>query len=92
MRFPKTLADYPYVLVRLRCGLCPGRRGRYRLARLAERFGAAADLDMVRRALAAPCHRLEDKGSGMRPGCRVEYGDLDRPPHPPPDLPADRDA
>ncbi|QTL01887.1 hypothetical protein J5J86_13840 [Aquabacter sp. L1I39] len=41
---PKTLADYPYVVVRIECGLC-GRRGRYRLARLAERFGADTSLE-----------------------------------------------
>lgn len=41
---PKTLADYPYVVVRIECGLC-GRRGRYRLARLAERYGADITLE-----------------------------------------------
>lgn len=75
MAYPQTLADYPFVVVRLSCDLCP-RRGRYRLARLVARFGADADLDRVRRELAQPCHRLENKGMAMRPGCRVDYPDL----------------
>ncbi|MCP1546995.1 putative SOS response-associated peptidase YedK [Methylorubrum zatmanii] len=29
------LALYPYVVVRVECGICPARRGAYRLARLA---------------------------------------------------------
>jgi hypothetical protein len=86
--YPKTLADYPFILVRLSCDLCP-RRGRYRLARLVARFGADADLDQVRRELARPCHRLENKGTAMRPGCRVEYSDLRYGSQRSPDLPSD---
>lgn len=91
MRFPTTLADFPWVVVRLRCGLCPRRRGRYRLVRLVERFGADAPLDVVRRELARPCHRLGDKGSGMRPGCRVEFADFSEIPPQPADVPPDAD-
>jgi hypothetical protein len=40
------LRDYPYIVVRLACRECP-RMGRYRLAVLAERFGADADLATV---------------------------------------------
>lgn len=36
------LRDYPYIVVRFACRGCP-RMGRYRLAVLAERFGADAD-------------------------------------------------
>ncbi|MGC5779841.1 hypothetical protein [Methylobacterium sp. NFXW15] len=86
MAFPKTLADFPFVVVRLRCDLCP-RQGRYRLARLVAHFGADADLDRVRRELAKPCHRLENKGTAMRPGCRVEYTDLRYDSQRRPDLP-----
>lgn len=78
MRWPETLADYPYVVVRLGCAFCPRRRGVYRLARLAERYGANAPLDAVRRDLAKPCPRLEYAGTSLRPGCRVEYVDLMR--------------
>lgn len=74
--FPRTLADFPFVTVRLACELCH-RKGQYRLARLVARYGPEADLDRVRRDLAKPCHRLENKGTAMRPGCRVRYSDLD---------------
>lgn len=85
MRWPETLADYPYVIVRLGCAFCPRRRGVYRLARLAERYGANARLDAVRRDLARPCPRLANAGTSLRPGCRVAFVDLmrwegDRPP------------
>lgn len=76
MRWPETLAEFPYVVVRLRCELCPRRLGTYRLARLVQRFGADAQLDDVRRELAKPCPRLENAGTSMRPGCRVEFTDL----------------
>ena len=76
MRWPETLADYPFVVVRLRCAFCPHRRGVYRLARLAERYGAGASLDRVRRDLAKPCPRLAYAGTSLRPGCRVEFVDL----------------
>lgn len=86
MAFPKTPADVPFVVVRLRCDLCP-RQGRYRLARLVARFGADADLDRVRRELATPCHRLANKGTAMRPGFHVEYIDLCYGSQRQPDLP-----
>ena len=38
------LADFPYVLVRLRCDTCK-RAGAYRLARLAAKFGSEILLD-----------------------------------------------
>ena len=86
MTYPQTLADYPFVVVRLDCDLCP-RRGRYRLARLVARFGDDACLDRVRRELAKPCHRLENSGTAMRPGCRVDYPDLRYGSRQQPDLP-----
>jgi len=76
MRWPETLADFPYVVVRLGCAFCPHRRGVYRLARLAERYGAGACLNAVRRDLAKPCPRLGNAGTSLRPGCRVEFVDL----------------
>ena len=36
---PRRLVDWPLVQVEVECSLCP-RHGRYRLARLAERYGA----------------------------------------------------
>jgi hypothetical protein len=40
MRGVECLSDFPWVTVRVECPLCPHRRGTYRLARLAEKFGA----------------------------------------------------
>jgi hypothetical protein len=40
----RRLADYPYVLVRLRCEVC-NRAGAHHLARLAVKFGAEILLD-----------------------------------------------
>jgi len=76
MRWPETLADYPLVVVRLGCAFCTHRRGVYRLARLAERYGARASLDRVRRDLAKPCPRLAYAGTSLKPGCRVAFVDL----------------
>jgi len=89
MRWSETLAEFPYVVVRLGCAFCPHRLGTYRLARLAERYGAGASLDHVRRDLAKPCPRLSYAGTSLKPGCRVEFTDLMRWGHgrPPVDMP-----
>ena len=78
------LRDYPFVVVRLGCRACP-RLGRYRLATLAERFGARASLADVLQALSASCPRQQ---RNTHPGyeCGAYYPDL--PPRRPPDLPA----
>ena len=78
------LRDYPFVVVRFACRDCP-RMGRYRLAVLAERFGADAELATVLEAISASCPRQ----LGSHPGgqCQAYYPDL--PPTQPPDLPAD---
>ena len=38
------LCDFLWVIVRVDCPLCPHRKGQYRLARLAEKFGADIQL------------------------------------------------
>jgi hypothetical protein len=48
------LALYPYVVVRIGCGLCQ-RKGRYRLARLAAKYGAEISLDELLLRLTADC-------------------------------------
>jgi len=48
MTIPERLSHYRYVIVRFECIFCPWRRSVYRLARLAERYGAEATLDHVR--------------------------------------------
>jgi hypothetical protein len=71
---------YPYVLVRLRCGVCK-RSGAHKLARLAARFGSEALLDDVVARLSADCPWQDDP----RGGCGARLSDL--PPSTPPDLP-----
>ncbi len=44
-------AEFPYVVKRLGCAFCPRPRSVYRRVRLAERYGANARLDTVRRDL-----------------------------------------
>lgn len=41
---PKTLSQYPWVVVRIECKLC-SHRGAYRLARLAARYGPEFPLE-----------------------------------------------
>jgi hypothetical protein len=54
------LRDYPAgEVVRITCRYCP-RAGRYRLARLIERFGPAAALPEVLAALSADYPRRQD--------------------------------
>lgn len=48
------LVEYPYVTVRISCVLC-ARRGRLRLARLAEKYGADTSLDQVIERVRWPC-------------------------------------
>lgn len=87
----RTLADYPFVVVRVECNLC-GRRGRYRLARLAERFGADITLeDLLDQIAGARCRYPRPwrvrRVAKMSPVCHIMLPDLVRQP-PPPDSPA----
>jgi hypothetical protein len=76
------LRDYPYVVLRIACRECP-RIGRYRLAVLAERFGADAETDDVLEAIAASCSARINPKRGLRCGAFLP----DIPPPRPPDLP-----
>jgi len=76
------LRDYPFVVVRFACHDCP-RIGRYRLAVLAERFGADALLPDVLEAISAACPRTRERHPGRR--CQAYLPDLTEPR--PPDLP-----
>ena len=84
------LSSYPYVLVRLACLACP-RKGSYRLARLADRFGAEAKLTDVLAALSADCpNRGFKRHKGSYPVCGAMLADLGSPTPPdvpPPDVP-----
>ena len=55
----RRLADFPYVLVRLRCDVCK-RAGSYRLARLAVKYGAEILLDDLLVRLSADCPWRDD--------------------------------
>jgi hypothetical protein len=75
------LRDYPYVVVRVACRHCP-RRGRYRVAVLAERYGADSAIEDVLKAVSSSC-RARTGERGMT--CGAYFPDL--PPEKPPDLP-----
>lgn len=84
-----TLATYPYVVVRLGCRLCK-RSGSYRLARLAEKYGARTSLEDVMEQLAMDCpHRLEphQRRRKYEAVCEARFVDLYDPNPLPPDLP-----
>jgi hypothetical protein len=76
------LRDYPFVVIRFACRDCP-RIGRYRLAVLAERFGADALLPDVLEAISAACPRTRERHPSRR--CQAYLPDLTEPR--PPDLP-----
>ena len=88
------LALYPYVVVRVECGICPARRGAYRLARLAAKCGPETSLDEVLARISADCPyqrgpaRPGDKVPGHYvPRCHAFLPDIVRPAPHPPDLP-----
>jgi len=82
------LWQYPYIIVRIACRVCR-RQGQYRLARLAERYGADSSLDDLLEQLAKDCPwrdpKVRRKAKGGE-GCGAHFPDL-RDPTPPPDLP-----
>jgi hypothetical protein len=85
------LSDFPWVIVRVDCPLCPHRKGQYRLARLAAEYGADIQLcDLLDRiALDCPKRPLpwEQPPNEFDPGCKARFTDLEATSHPPPDLP-----
>lgn len=83
---PSRLSDYPFVIVRLRCDVCE-RKGAYRLARLAHKWGSEIGLDSLLLKLSADCGWRKTKHSYREgDGCHVYFCDL-RGPTRPPDLP-----
>lgn len=84
------LSNYPYVLVRIGCTLC-GRRGQYRLARLAAKFGPETSLEdlLDQFALSCPYPRPGSlpKRRKYQAVCGIELVDIGRPSPRPPDLP-----
>ncbi len=79
------LSGYPYVIVRIACSRC-SRKGQYRLARLAERYGAEARLTDVLAKLSANCpHADTARHQNVHDRCGAMYPDLTKPT--PPDVP-----
>ena len=74
---PRTLADYPWVEVNVSCKLC-ARRGRYRLARLAARYGPDQTLDGLLADLAHGCPYWRSKPRQYDVRCGARFEDLDR--------------
>jgi len=64
------------------------RTGRYRLARLAAKFGADISLEELLARLTADCGASNPRHPLHRE-CQARFIDLD-PPHQPPDMPARR--
>ena len=85
------LSDFPWVIVRVGCSLCPRRNGHYRLARLAEKFGADAPLSDVLDRIAFDCPWRSKPGQRARGKynvkCKARFIDVGGPL--PPDVPPD---
>jgi hypothetical protein len=83
----ETLSTFPYIVVRLACTMC-SREGSYRLARLADKYGAQITMPGLLAQLAGDCkywHRQRHPGI---PGCGAYFKDLGAGAPRPPDLPA----
>jgi hypothetical protein len=85
------LSDFPWVIVRVDCPLCPHRKGQYRLARLAAEYGADIQLCDLLDRIALDCPRRplswEGRPNQDDPGCKAQFTDLKAASRPPPDLP-----
>jgi hypothetical protein len=79
------LAHYPFVVVRIACRVC-SRRGSYRLARLAAKFGPEISLrDLTDRFSYHCMWRAEAHGKKGKSAGSVHLPDLEQPR--PPDVP-----
>ena len=79
------LAHYPFVVVRIACRVC-SRRGSYRLARLAAKFGPEISLRDLTDRFSYDClWRAEARSTKGKSACGVYLPDLEQPR--PPDVP-----
>lgn len=78
------LVYFPFVVVRIDCTRCT-RSGSYRLARLAQKYGAETGLEEVLSRLTADCVFRKAKHP-YRQGCGARFADLGGAPRPP-DMP-----
>jgi hypothetical protein len=82
---PHCLAHYPFVVVRIACRVC-NRRGSYRLARLAAKYGPENTLRDLTDRFSYDCMwRAEARSKKGKSACGVYLPDLET--RPPPDLP-----
>jgi hypothetical protein len=85
------LSDFPWVIVRVDCPLCPHQKGQYRLARLAAEYGADIQLRDLLDRIALDCPRRplpwEHLPDQSDPKCKARFTDLEGTCSPPPDLP-----
>ena len=82
---PTKLSNWPWVVVRIDCVLC-SRRGCYRLARLAARYGPEQSTDGLLRDLCQNCPWFTERPRKYEPRCGARFTDLDYalpPPHNP---------
>jgi hypothetical protein len=75
------LSSYPYVVVRIACRRCT-RKGSYRLARLAAKYGAEIPMMELLAHLAGDCAIWDTRHPGP-PRCGAYFVDLDGPAPPP---------
>jgi len=78
------LSNNPYVLITLACQFC-SRKGQYRLARLASKYGSEVHMQTVLRYLAGDCEYWRPNHP-YKQWCGADFRDLEPPPRPP-DLP-----
>ena len=82
---PTKLSNWPWVVVRVDCVLC-SRKGCYRLARLAARYGPEQSTDGLLRDLCQDCPWFTERPRKYEPRCGARFTDLDHalpPPHHP---------
>jgi hypothetical protein len=86
------LSDFPYVIVRVGCDLC-SRKGEYRLARLAAKYGSEISLNDLIDLIAHDCpwrrHPKDRQAGKYDPTCGAFFLDLSHPTRPP-DLPSSK--
>ncbi len=74
------LSDFPWVIVRVDCPICPHRKGQYRLARLAEKYGADTKLCDLMDKIAFDCPWKGQPGerppNQYDPKCKAPFTDL----------------
>jgi hypothetical protein len=85
------LSDFPLIIVRVDYPCCPHRKGQYRQARLAEKYGTDVRLCDLLDRIALDCPRKslpwEQPPSQYNSKCKARFTDLEATSRPPPDLP-----